>query len=226
LKTYTREYVEHILRAGGIFTDSTASGTDASFGGNNWKLAWHQRFQPTGDLTIQSFVASPNDVQFTFVKLIVNDGTGRLILEHEATGETAADRIKCPRAEDFILESGDSVFLAYSNSELRWLPVAARGPSIKVNLQTGTTYTLLDSDDGKVVKCSNASSIAVTVPDGLRTGFACLIAQGLAGQVTLSGAATLEAPDSALTTRVQYSQLSVSYIGVADTYIVGGDQVA
>jgi hypothetical protein len=35
---------------------------------------------------------------------------------------------------------------------------------IAINAQTGTTYTTVLSDDGKLITCSNAASISVTIP--------------------------------------------------------------
>lgn len=61
-----------------------------------------------------------------------------------------------------------------------------------VNQQTGTTYTLVAADAGKVVECSNASAITVTVPANATTAFAVgtiiTLEQTGAGQVTISGA--------------------------------------
>jgi hypothetical protein len=35
---------------------------------------------------------------------------------------------------------------------------------IAINAQTGTTYTTVLTDDGKLVTCDNASPIALTIP--------------------------------------------------------------
>ncbi|MFN7929884.1 MAG: hypothetical protein U0Y68_18450 [Blastocatellia bacterium] len=59
-----------------------------------------------------------------------------------------------------------------------------------VNAQTGTTYTLQASDNGKVVTLSNAGAITVTVPSGLGAGFNVLLVQIGAGQVTVSPSST------------------------------------
>jgi len=56
------------------------------------------------------------------------------------------------------------------------------------NAQTGTTYTVQASDSGKIVECTNAGAITVTLPNSLAVGFCCTIVQGGAGQVTLSAA--------------------------------------
>jgi len=45
------------------------------------------------------------------------------------------------------------------------------------NNQTGTSYTLQASDNGKIVTFDNSSAIAVTLPDTLSTNFQCTIIQ-------------------------------------------------
>ncbi|WMW77964.1 hypothetical protein RF683_00535 [Flavobacterium sp. 20NA77.7] len=57
--------------------------------------------------------------------------------------------------------------------------------SSAMNDQTGTTYTLTNADNGKVLTFSNGSAITVTVPS-LSVGFNCMIIQKGAGQVSLS----------------------------------------
>ncbi len=57
---------------------------------------------------------------------------------------------------------------------------------MSVNAQTGTTYTLQSSDNGKIITLSNASAITVTVPSTLPTGFNCTLIQLGAGQVGLT----------------------------------------
>lgn len=52
----------------------------------------------------------------------------------------------------------------------------------EVNSQSGPTYTLATSDNGKIISCTNA--VTITVP-ALTIGFNCLIVQRGTGQVTL-----------------------------------------
>lgn len=63
---------------------------------------------------------------------------------------------------------------------------------ITANAQSGTTYTLVLTDAFKAVECSNASAITLTVPLNSSVAFpvgtVLEIYQGLAGQVTVSGA--------------------------------------
>ncbi len=52
----------------------------------------------------------------------------------------------------------------------------------EINNQSGSTYTLTATDNGKIISCTNA--ITITVP-ALTSGFNCLIVQRGTGQVTL-----------------------------------------
>jgi hypothetical protein len=52
-----------------------------------------------------------------------------------------------------------------------------------INAQTGTSYTLTGTDNGKIVTFSNAATTTVTIPAGLDTGFNCTVIQLGAGQV-------------------------------------------
>jgi hypothetical protein len=68
-----------------------------------------------------------------------------------------------------------------------------------VNSQTGFTYTLLDSDNGKLLTFDNGSAITVTIPSGLPVGFYCTALQlGKDGQVgfTAASGVTLNSYDS------------------------------
>jgi hypothetical protein len=102
--------------------------------------------------------------------------------------------------------------------------VRPTGPSISINPQTGTTYTLAASDNGKLVTLSNASAITLTIP-ALFIGFNCKIKQIDAGQVTASGSGiTLNSANSALKTRAQYSGYDVIQ-DTASTMQLDGDLV-
>ncbi len=79
------------------------------------------------------------------------------------------------------------------------------------NAQTGTTYTLAASDSGKIVECSNASAITVTLPNSLSVGFCCTLLQAGAGQVTFSAAsgAAFSAYSSQTKTAGQYAAVTI-----------------
>lgn len=92
-----------------------------------------------------------------------------------------------------------------------------------INAQTGTSYTLVASDNGKIVTMSNAAAITLTVPSGLGAGFNCLIVQLAAGKITpTASSATLVQRQSFTKTAGQYAVMSlVAY--VANTFVMSGD---
>jgi hypothetical protein len=56
-----------------------------------------------------------------------------------------------------------------------------------VNEQTGNSYTINQSDNGKVISFNNPRAINVSFSNSLNAGFNCLISQIGSGQVRLSG---------------------------------------
>ena len=52
-----------------------------------------------------------------------------------------------------------------------------------INAQTGTSYTLTGTDNGKIVTFNNGSAVTVTVPAGLVQGYNCTVIQLGGGQV-------------------------------------------
>jgi hypothetical protein len=92
-----------------------------------------------------------------------------------------------------------------------------------VNVQTGTSYTLLPSDSGKIITLNNGSGITLTVPAGLGAGFNCLIVQLGAGQVTpTASSTTLHNRQSFTKTAGQYAVATLAAY-IADTFVLGGD---
>jgi hypothetical protein len=92
-----------------------------------------------------------------------------------------------------------------------------------INDQTGTTYTLVAGDNGKVVVLDNASAVTVTVPSGLGAGFNCSFVQKGAGQVSFSASGTtINNRQSHTKINAQYGVASiVAY--AADTFVLAGD---
>jgi len=60
-----------------------------------------------------------------------------------------------------------------------------------IKAQTGTTYTFLESDNGKVLTFNNGSAVTVTIPTALPVGFNCTAIQLGAGQVGFTAASGL-----------------------------------
>ena len=100
---------------------------------------------------------------------------------------------------------------------------AISGFDATINDQTGTAYTLLASDNGKVVVLNNGSAVTVTVPSGLGAGFNCSFVQKGAGQVTFSASSTtINNRQSHTKINAQYGVASlVAY--AADVFVLAGD---
>jgi hypothetical protein len=99
--------------------------------------------------------------------------------------------------------------------------------------QTGTTYTLTASDNGKVVELNNASAVTVTLPqtstESIPAGFQCTLVQIGAGQVTVAaeGSDTIKSKDSLLSLAGQYSPAYVTKrtAGSPNDWFLAGDLV-
>jgi hypothetical protein len=103
--------------------------------------------------------------------------------------------------------------------------------NLGINAQTGTTYTTVLADNGKLVTQTNASAIATTIPLNASVaypiGAQINIAQMGAGQVTISGAsgvtiASTGATATAPKLRAQYSTATAVQTAT-DTWLIMGD---
>ena len=118
---------------------------------------------------------------------------------------------------------GDSVI----TSQLRKIPTAAGwreklGLGVAdINAQTGTTYTLLEADLGRVITFSNAAAIAVTIPTGLDSGFWCECFQIGAGQVTFTAGATVNSYGGLLSLAGRYAGCTIISVA-ADSFVISG----
>lgn len=103
----------------------------------------------------------------------------------------------------------------------------AQIPFLATNAQTGTTYTPVLADQGKLVEMSNASAITLTVPlnssVAFPTGTQINLLQTGAGQVTVAGAGgvTVNATPG-LKLRAQWSSATLVKRGT-DTWVLLGD---
>lgn len=100
---------------------------------------------------------------------------------------------------------------------------AARRGYVAVNAQTGITYTLAASDAGKLVTCTNAGPITVTVPASVLTvGQRVDVAVLGAGMVTFtgSGGMTLTGTPS-LVTRATGSAVTIVALSATTGLVVG-----
>ena len=98
---------------------------------------------------------------------------------------------------------------------------------IAINAQTGTTYTTVLADDGKLITCDNASPIALTIPPNSSVAYGIgtqINIMQLNAQVTITAGAgvTLRSSGSKLKTKDQYSVATCAKIA-SDTWVVVGN---
>jgi hypothetical protein len=98
---------------------------------------------------------------------------------------------------------------------------------IAINAQTGTTYSVVLSDDGKLLTCDNAASIAVTIVPNSSVAFGIgtqiNIAQLGAGTVTITAGAgvTLNSAGAKLKTDAQYAVATCVKTDTDTWFVVG-----
>jgi C4-dicarboxylate-specific signal transduction histidine kinase len=98
---------------------------------------------------------------------------------------------------------------------------------IAINAQTGTTYTTVLTDDGKLITCSNAAAIALTIPPNSSVAYGIgtqiNIAQLGAGQVTITAGAgvTLNSAGAKLKLGAQYAVATCVKTDTNTWFVVG-----
>ncbi len=100
---------------------------------------------------------------------------------------------------------------------------AILGFDASINDQTGTAYTLLAGDAGKVVVLNNGSAVTVTVPSGLGAGFTCSVVQKGAGQVTFVASSTTINNRQSHTKIAGQHGVATLVSTTADVFVLAGD---
>ncbi len=97
--------------------------------------------------------------------------------------------------------------------------------NLTLNAQTGTTYTLVLTDNGRLVTLSNAAAITLTVPlnssVAFATGAVVNIQQIGAGQVTVAGASGVTVTGTGTKLRTPYSAAALVKTGTDSWTLIG-----
>ena len=125
---------------------------------------------------------------------------------------------------DTLTVNVDDAFLKNDADDTTSGKITAAGYAISaVITESGTSRTLADSDNGKVIVCTNGSATTITVPASLATGFAVTVIQTGAGQITFSASSTtINNRQSHTKTAGQHARVGLVQTS-SDTYNLGGD---
>jgi hypothetical protein len=126
--------------------------------------------------------------------------------------------------------AGQTGTVTLSNTDISGLGTAATSAStdfspafFTIVSETTTARTLSNSDNGKVIVCSNSAQITVTIPSGLTSGFGCTIVQNGTGVVSIEGSgATVSGFGDKTATAGQYGSINVYNVGT-NAYVLEGD---
>ena len=87
------------------------------------------------------------------------------------------------------------------------------GFSANINAQSGTTYTLASTDNGKILNFTNSTAGTITLPSTLPAGFNCMVLQNGAGQLTFTGSGvTVNNRNAFNKSAGQYSIVTILYV--------------
>lgn len=166
-------------------------------------------------IAVDPVLTTNNSIDVGSNDLIIYNGALDLLYANGASGNSGlGGNTITLQAENYISLSADSISANAS---------PFYGNSNKYNDQTGTTYTLLSSDNGKILTISNGSAITLTVPASLPAGFNCTIIQKGAGQITFTASSTtINNRQSFTKTKGQYSMVTIVQYGT-NLFITQGD---
>ena len=94
-------------------------------------------------------------------------------------------------------------------------------PNAYVNSIAGSTYTLLNGDSGEILRFTSNSTVYVTVPPTLPTGFNTTLIQVGTGQLILSGSSGLYNSLGLFKSRAQYSTLGIMTTNIGENILIG-----
>lgn len=145
-----------------------------------------------------------------------------------STGTTAGDTVYFTGSSTISRLAAGTAYFVYAMNAGATAPAWTDAYSLPQNLnaQTGTTYTHVLTDAGKLVTLSNASAITVTIDTNANVatviGTRIDFIQIGAGQVTFVGGSGVTVSSTpTLKTRAQYSGVSIIKVGTNLWYLTG-----
>jgi hypothetical protein len=146
----------------------------------------------------------------------------------QATAIAGTTTLTLPAATDTLVGKATTDTLTNKTLTAPVINGATIGTSIinlAINAQTGTTYTPVLADNGKLVTLSNASAITLTVPTNASvayaTGAQINIEQIGAGQVTVVGDTGVTVNGTGTKLRTQWSAATLVKLGTDSWTLIG-----
>lgn len=155
---------------------------------------------------------------------IVSVSNGNIPITPDGTGKVILDGLSWPTSDgtaDYVLKTDGA-------GNLSWTENTGSSNAMVMTQQTGTTYTLLDTDlnGNKVIKFNNASAITLTVNSGMSGTEPVTFIQEGNGTLTVAAGAsvTINSRGSLLSAAGKYSVIVlIPDDDAADTYFLTGD---
>ena len=183
------------------------------------------KFRITGN---SKFTIDPNNVTVLANTASTSKTTGSLIVSGGlgVNGDIYASNLNVSGAITGGTWSATAIDIAHggtgsSTASGALSNLGAASINANLNDQTGTTYTLQSSDNGKVVTLDNPSAITLTVPTGLAAGFNCMIVQKGDGLVTITPSG-VSVTNRSGGTKTGGKNAIVSLIALTATYFISG----
>lgn len=161
---------------------------------------------------------------------VVKSGTDLLVPLHTATADpTVNDDIDQGYDVGYLWKRTDTDEMFECTDNTNGAAVWKPYNRLEVNEQTGTSYTLKLSDMGKMVECTNASAITLTVPPNSSVAFStgCVIGvhQGGAGAITITAGSgvTINSAGSLVDTNGQYAEVFLRKVAI-NTWVLTGNR--
>jgi len=151
--------------------------------------------------------------------VFIGDGTNNIDLVFEQNGE-----IRGTSGVTVTVGASGSTINLTGTVQLDGIPLTSH---VSINAQTGTTYTLVLSDQTKLVTADNSSAITITVPPNSSVAYPIgtkidLLAKG-AGQVTVAAGSGVTV-NTAQTLKLRRQWSGASLIKLAtNTWVIVGD---
>ena len=149
-----------------------------------------------------------------------NDPTARLVTDAEKDEWDRKSTLALGTSSTTAFR-GDYGNTAYAHSQEPHAPVV-----FSINSQTGTTYTLVLSDAAKLIRCSNASAITLTIPPNSSVAFPVgtiiTVEQQGAGVITVAPGSGVTINSAKRKTDGQYAVVQIYKVDSDVWNVIGG----